>query len=134
MDKMNIPATCKPFDLEAALAGDAIITREGASAKFVAYLPECAPDSQLAVTVRLPGFKYAMKYRYRTDGKWVDSEDHPLDLFMVPKTVTRWVNVHKSRFTSGYSTGETTYLTEQEAKDSIIKNTYIKTLQITFEE
>ena len=41
----------KPFDLEAAMSGEPIVTRDGRKAKFVVHVPEAKNDQQVVLLV-----------------------------------------------------------------------------------
>ena len=41
----------KPFNLEAAMRGDPIITRSGETAKFITYVPEADEQDRVVVLI-----------------------------------------------------------------------------------
>jgi hypothetical protein len=67
----------KPFNLEAAMRGEPIVTRDGRKAKFVAYEPEAEKHKVVAlVDQKLMSFN--------EDGSvWLYGGNRPSDLFMV---------------------------------------------------
>ncbi len=87
---MNIPAGCKPFDLEAALAGAKTVHRDGLPGPLEFHLlPDWAGEPVFPLFARLAtGFPA----RYRKDGRFAGHTDSSNDLFMVPveKHVEAW--------------------------------------------
>ena len=93
--------TMKPFNLEAAKAGDKIITRSGHEATFIAYVPE------LDYTIRVLYHVGGMINACRIDGFVYGVEkDSPLDLFMATKKRTVWVNLYPNSHNSHWRTEE----------------------------
>jgi hypothetical protein len=85
---MIIPEGCKPFDLERALAGDPVVTREG---RTVTQLVKF--DVGGAIDVVYGVFdghisSWSVNGRY-----WSDCESKH-DIFMAPKKRTVWVNLY----------------------------------------
>ena len=80
----------KPFDLEAALAGAPLITRDGATVKFIAYVPE-AHEGQRVVVLDSEG----MISVHFENGNYYHAAAAGNDLFMAPKKRTVWVNFFK---------------------------------------
>ncbi|MFT4118711.1 hypothetical protein [Bradyrhizobium sp.] len=79
-----------PFDLEAAKRGDALVTRDGRKARFIAHTPEAREPSRVVAFVEgAPNITtYAENGRYCTI-------DHTHDLFMAPKPKrTIYVNLY----------------------------------------
>jgi len=83
----------RPFDLEAAKRGEPLVTRNGLSVKFVAYVPEATEYPVIAfIEGENAPDTFTDKGRYCA-GSW--SEDCGRDLFMAPKPKrTVWVNFH----------------------------------------
>lgn len=84
----------KPFNLERALAGDPVVTREN------------NPVTQLHSFETTDFFSIAGIYNgymsneqlgiWNKEGKFYrSSEDHANDLFMACRTVTKWVNIYR---------------------------------------
>ena len=77
----------KPFNLDAAKRGDAIQTRDGENAKFIAHAPEA---KAYKVVVLLNGeFE-----TYTEDGTHCEGRKTGYDLFMTPKKRTVWLNLN----------------------------------------
>lgn len=70
----------KPFDLEAAMRGEPIVTRDGREAKFVAYVPEADVGHRLIVFIE---GAQCVTSLYKT-GTYLDPSVSDLDLFMAP--------------------------------------------------
>lgn len=80
----------KPFNLEAALAGEKVVTRDGRGVCRVIYLPELV-DTYFLVKAVISG----QMYDFTLDGFYyrpVATSDH--DLFMAPKTREGWISIY----------------------------------------
>lgn len=77
----------KPFDLEKAIAGEPIVTRDGREAKFIAHVPDLMTHPIIVV---IKGKLIQML----ECGKWCSDEETITDLFMAPKKRTVWVNFY----------------------------------------
>ena len=95
----------RPFNLEAAMRGEPLITRDGRRMKFVAYVPEA---KEYKVIAFLHGRDEADKFT--VDGRYYagsTSNDSCRDLFMVPKpTRTVWLNFHEKNNLAIWYTSE----------------------------
>lgn len=82
----------KPFDLEAAMRGEPIITRDGRPAKFVAYVPEAHISAQVIAIINGQAFTS----HYGSDGSFYTSYENcrKNDLFMAPPPM-RSINGHE---------------------------------------
>lgn len=81
----------KPFNLERALAGDKVVTRDGREVTFVGHFPKLTPGYRVAAIIAgdqiIRQFGESGKYN-------MDGQEAITDLFMAPKTVKRWVNFY----------------------------------------
>ncbi len=79
----------KPFDLEAAKRGEPLVTRDGREVtEFHHFETEVREDPCAAII----GGRATWVH---TDGRYYrDGNQHPYDLFMAPRKVTRWVNLY----------------------------------------
>jgi hypothetical protein len=68
----------KPFNLEAAKAGQPIVCRDGTPARFLAHVPEA--DEGYRVIVYIAGSSAVTDLD--ETGRIDDSHDYPSDLFM----------------------------------------------------
>lgn len=81
----------RPFDLEKALAGEPVITREGLEVTEL-YLAKTATNN----TQRLIAVTEGSLKHYSEDGKWqFDKNDSSKDLFMAPVKRQEWVNIYQ---------------------------------------
>jgi len=120
----------KPFDLEAALRGEPVVTRDGREVK-IAGVNLGAKDLYKVV-----GWLDGITAGWCIDGKtYLDYEDST-DLFMATKTVKKegWVNLYKSNISDLMASTSHAYKTEEEAKDNAVKRYYITTIKIEWEE
>ncbi|PHS02420.1 MAG: hypothetical protein COA78_21100 [Blastopirellula sp.] len=78
------------FDLEKALAGEKVVTRDGREvAQLVRF--KCSIDETYPVTCVLDG----MIERYRDSGGYSEiNQNHCSDLFMAPKKLSGFVNIY----------------------------------------
>lgn len=81
----------KPFNLEEALAGKPVVTRDGKPAKIVGHNPEA--ESHYA----LVGWVEKRVKSWSIEGKYVDNIQHNTDLFMAPETKDVWVVLFSSK-------------------------------------
>lgn len=91
----NIPKGCKPFDLQKAMAGEPVVTRDGRSYKFGAYNPEADKGFELI------GWISGIGKLHYSSGKYRSSYETDSDLFMAAKTQKVWVNLWRG-VSSGY--------------------------------
>ena len=116
---------CKPFDLERALAGDKVVTRDGREVTEIHQFKTVSSMYEIYCVVN--GVVYAVSqegvYCYSKDGE-VDKKD----LFMAPKTkkFEAWVNVYIYGFAC------VTYNTKKEAEECTGEG-HIKTIKIETE-
>jgi hypothetical protein len=114
------------FNLERALAGEPVITRDG---REVTRLVKFEADRE---GYPLMGVLDENVRSWTIDGRFATfSENSPKDLFMKPKENAIWVNVYKREDGSLYIGG--IYNNEQEAQNTKFTtfSNYIKTVKIT---
>lgn len=123
----------KPFNLEEALSGKPVITRDGKKVTHIRYFPELEgksePVSGVVDNESIETFESDGKYLKGHSGSMFD-----YDLFMDVEKVSGYVNVYQSStvekviyFGSGF------YKTHQEARANGKGTDYIKTIPIEFE-
>lgn len=98
----------KPFDLEAAKRGEAVVDGLGRPVKFLLYVPEALPTEQVIFLSR--GSVAAT----RTSGVMSTNGTCKYDLFMIVKTKTVWINLYRSGSDSVF-VGGGNFDTEQDA-------------------
>lgn len=88
------PAPGRPFDLQAALDGDPVITRGGNRVRIIAHAPDAYPNNRVIFLRDEPN---SVVLACREDGLF-SGEDHPddMDLFMAPTKRTVWVNLYQT--------------------------------------
>lgn len=98
---MSIPSGCKPFDLERALAGDPVVTRNG---RPVTQLVKFDAAGGIYEVYGVVG---ASVESWRVDGRYsAGGEECVYDIFMAPKKRTVWVNLYPDRRTFWYDSEE----------------------------
>ena len=111
----------KPFDLERALAGDKVVTRDG---REVTQLTKFNSDADcLAAVVDGELITWGEDGLY-----WVKGRDSGFDLFMAPKTVKRWVNFYSPE------AGAWDYETPEKAKECARPEAIAIAVPVEFEE
>ena len=128
----------KPFNLEDAKAGNAVITRDGHDVKILDFEFKLTSDTiQLIGKIEFES-SYQVAYKWYIDGKFSEKELSEMDLFMKTETKSVWVNFYKK---TSYSTSEgfykfiscgSCYESEQKARSDIndMFGIYIETKQI----
>lgn len=101
----------KPFNLEAALKGEPVQTRDGRKADEIHLFETYISIFPLFAIID------GVVYKFTKDGRFITTEDSYMDLFMAPQKKEYWVNVYKNREGVIY-TGLHGYCSEQEAKDN----------------
>lgn len=103
----------KPFDLEKALAGEPVVTKEGKKVMQLHYFPNI--KSNFKVMVQLEN-AFGVD-TFTIHGKYSDGESQ-LDLMMAEPEI--WVNVYYNEKTGVYGSSiGTTYPSEEMAKAGI---------------
>jgi hypothetical protein len=114
----------KPFDLEAALNGAAVVTRDGEKVTEVVILKNKYHGKNVFALIN------STLYWFNQDGRIYEAVECSNDLFMKPQQVTKWVNIYSTK--SGYLTcGGGLFDTKEEALEGLGGS--IDTIQITFE-
>lgn len=120
----------KPFNLEEALAGKKVVTRDGRKVISIHYIPS-SPYALKVVAVIEGAFN---EYRYYYNGCYdtsVTGTSH--DLFMAPEKKEVWVNLcfSNEEFYLGFRVSGGVYKTEQEAvRVGKTRPDYVKSVKI----
>jgi hypothetical protein len=101
----------KPFDLEKALAGDPVVTRDGRS------VTEVHRFKTLGGPYRLIAVIGGSLYRLTERGQYDSTGTNETDLFMAPKKRTVWINLYANG-TDQPLTGYITYSSEAAANNA----------------
>lgn len=92
----------KPFNLQAAIAGAPVMTREGRKVIQFVYLDKATDESTMPVCIV---FEDGKATRYPLNGQWIKSSAiaHPRDLVMVPNSVYHnvWCEANKAPWIGG---------------------------------
>lgn len=110
-----------PFDLQRALAGDKVVTRDGREVTQLHFFDLPNADYPVFGVMNNEIHSWPKNGQIRRDG--IQSNG---DLFMAPKTVKRWVNF--------YPTDCFGYLSEEDAKTYAYKNALAIAVPVEFEE
>lgn len=97
----------KPFNLEQALAGAPVITREGRNVVRIFYAEEACENSQVICV-----FETETVFHYYKDGAYTNSSSVH-ELVMAPQKKEGWINVYNVH--SLDVTGKNIYPTEEAA-------------------
>jgi hypothetical protein len=122
----------KPFNLQEAIAGKPIQTRDGRVLKFVAHVPEAG--EMYKVVIMLGGGYIGC---WREDGKYLKDEEGDGDIVMVPVVKTYYLNVFKSNYSGAIFTSHPLdNKTEVEGNKEEYSNnsTFIETLTFDIKE
>lgn len=76
----NIPEGCKPFNLQEALEGKPVVTRDGRKVKIAGY------NSEVNESSKLVGWCDGIAYAWSIDGFFLAGKSSAHDLFMAPET------------------------------------------------
>lgn len=121
----------RPFDLERALAGDKVITRNGQEVTQLHLFKDTNYNAPLIGIINKNIFHWTDKGYFVPD---YDRWDHSMDLFMVPTKKTLWFNVYQY-FNKNYGTGCATYISKEDAESNVgTTDRYIGTFSIEVEE
>lgn len=118
----------KEFDLNAALEGQPVITRDGRKVTELHHFKSYDGDYPVYAVINNAVLSYTK------EGKYNKSCGHPLDLCMAPKVIEKWMNIYEEEGILWMSVGHDS---EAEAKAKIIcgiSAKYIKTIKVTNEK
>jgi hypothetical protein len=114
----------KPFDLEKALAGEPVVTRDGQKIIEIHYFKYVKTKFPLVVHIE----NNSSVDHYTIKGKWTDDfVNEELDLFM--DELEKWVNVYHSKVREEAWCSRF-YQSENEAKENIIDGNYQTTIKL----
>lgn len=115
----------KPFNYEAAMRGEKVVTRDGRQVRIIAK----RNDEKYPI-VALIGLKEEVQ-TFKMDGGCLDKETEQ-DLFMAPTVKEGWIVLYKC---PPYHMGCThVFETEQEAKEVIKYMSHVAITKITWEQ
>jgi hypothetical protein len=86
----------KPFDLEACIRGESVVTRDGRPYKFGAYNSTVRQGEELAGWMEIEGVEGLVLVCHTPTGAYYSNGTMSRhDLVMAPKTRTIWVRAYK---------------------------------------
>jgi hypothetical protein len=112
------------FNLERALAGEPVITRDGREVTRLTYFKEARNQYNLV------GLLDGVVWGWDENGTSIVGYETISDLFMKPKENAIWVNVYK-RKDGALDVGAFPFKSEAEAKEKSLGSNYLKTVKIT---
>ena len=118
-DKAFVNRNLKPFNLQEALAGKPVVTRDGRKVVRIAHFPE---SKQYTVAGLLKGEDSPRTFM--DTGKYVSwEEEKDTDLFMASEKKEGWIGIGQGRkYVEKIAFVTHAYGTEQEARDQFIKD------------
>lgn len=111
----------KPFNLDAAKAGNPVCTRDGRKTRIVCF--DKADERPIVALISDSGSEFV--YEYLIDGRCYKSRDDDNDLMMLPGKKCGWMNVYEERI---YDTKEGAIKAKYDGAN------YIDTIKISWEE
>lgn len=119
----------KEFDLQKALAGSRVVTKEGKEVKNLTYLKELTEDE-----FKVVGVVVGELFRWTEEGTSV-FEDDAFDLYLATESCEGWVNVYRNG-KGGVEFGNKIYKNSTDAEDNGQSsiNTYVCTTYISWED
>lgn len=116
----------KQFDLEKALSGEPVVTRNGLTVSEIIVLKSIPNEYKVVGVIN------GTAYFFSPSGEFIKDGIGGPHLFMAPVKHQEWVNIYKSDNKCGYELGPTIYRTENEAKIGSVKEfNYITTVKIS---
>ena len=125
----------KPFNLEAALAGKSVCTRDGRKARIICFDRKFYHDGyNYPIVAMVNDNDNELVHAYTQDGLLVGNMEGELDLMMLPEKKEGWVNIY-NRYSAELTSDGYFYFTKEEALSNIENDgTYVKTIKMSWEE
>jgi len=123
----------KSFDLQAALAGAKVVTRDGREVVIAGY-NKSTPTVCIAGWVIETGGFYGL-YGWYESGRMYDDEETISDLFLAPQTHEGWINIYEDD--CNCPERGCIYSMKENAESAILDNgdyKHIATIRIEWEE
>lgn len=113
----------KPFNLQKALAGEPVVTRDGRKINDLHYFYTLTRDCKLYGVINNSIMAWT------NEGHWLSTGvEQPEDLFMADKE--RWANLYWDDISFKAYIGDTIYSTEEEAKENGKSPNYRTTIKL----
>lgn len=131
-DKVN----CIPFDIEKAINGRDVCTRDGRNVRILCF--DAKGDRPIVALIDQKDISDDYPYKYYTNGSFYDDDTiSDMDLMIVQSVKTGWVNLYKNNSDNDnciYNTSNV-YSSIEEARNHIInQDNYIDTVKISWKE
>lgn len=124
----------KEFKLEAAKAGEPVMTKAGKSARIICFDRKDSLYPLLAL-VESNDTGEERIFSYTEKGEYTEGDPSSLDLVMKPEIRSGWVNIYKREGSVRRRTGTQIYHTKEEAVDHRdISDSCTTTIKIEWEE
>jgi hypothetical protein len=112
----------KPFDLQKALAGDPVITRDGKPVTEIHHFKTWKDEFRVFGEIR------GILRKFKEDGRFVLNSDSDMDLFMAETSETGfWINVFYDKDRNMPWLGVNRYQTKEEAEEHLTDHKWYQT-------
>ena len=114
MSRLTRGYKMKPFDIERALAGEPVVTRDGQQGGEIYYFKTSEDALKLFVVIN------GTIKSYNEKGQWVAHHygEHDFDLFMAPVKKSGFINIYPANSQKHHAGTSNVYLTKKEADDN----------------
>lgn len=135
-NKEYLLSKLRPFDLEAAKAGEPVCTKDGREVRIICFNKSDKDEYKLPIVALIKRYDgHEIIQLYDNDGKCRVRETDDFELMMIPKKKKGWVNVYrKGNDTDERITEEVVYKTRKEAFDKALPKGYIDTVEVFWNE
>lgn len=127
---------CIPFDIEKAINGSDVCTRDGRNARILCF--DAKGDRPIVALIDQKGLLNDYPYKYYANGSFYDSDTvSDIDLMIVPSIKTGYVNLYKNNSDNDdciYNTSNV-YSSIEEARNHIVdQDRYVDTVEFSWKE
>ena len=126
---------CIPFDIEKAMNGSDVCTRDGRNARILCF--DAKGDRPIVALIDQNGLSDDYPYKYHTNGSFYDDTISDIDLMIVPSIKNGYVNLYKNNSNNDdyiYNTSNV-YSSIEEAHNHIVdQDRYIDTAKFSWKE
>lgn len=127
---------CIPFDIEKAMNGSDVCTRDGRNARILCF--DAKGDRPIVALIDQNGLSDDYPYKYYSNGSFYDDDTiSDIDLIIVPSRKTGWSNLYKSSGDDGNCIYRAlnVYSSIEEARNHIInQDSYVDTVKLSWKE
>ena len=126
---------CIPFDIEKAINGSDVCTRDGRNARILCF--DAKGDRPVVALIDQKGISDDYPYKYYPNGSFYDDTISDIDLMIVPSVKTGYVNLYKNHSNNDdciYNTSNV-YRSIDDARNHIVdQDNYIDTVEFSWKE